>query len=124
MNKPVDFDEYILGFPGDIQIKLKQLREAIINAAPEAKEVISYGMPAFKMEKMLLYFAGHKNHIGLYPYASSIIEFKKELLNYKCSKGTIQFSFDKPLPLQLITKIVRFRLKENLQKNKLEKKRS
>ena len=122
MNKPKDFDEYIASYPEDIQEILEQLREAIKKAAPGAEEVISYGMPSYRQNGRLIYFAAHKSHIGLYPMATGIAAFRNRLSAYKWSKGTVQFPFDKPLPLGLITKIVKFRVKENLQKVKTKKK--
>ena len=113
--KAIDVDEYIAGFPKDTQKMLKQLRETIIKAAPGAEELISYQMPAYKYHGALVYFAGYKNHIGFYPTASGIEAFKKELSVYKGAKGSVQFPLDKPLPLQLISKIVKFRMKENLE---------
>ena len=94
----------------------------IKKAAPQAEEVISYGMPAFKMYRMLVWFAAHSKHIGFYPGASGIEAFKKELSIYKGAKGSVQFPFDQPLPLGLITKIVKFRVTENLQQAKTKKK--
>ncbi len=122
MNKPKDFDEYIASYPEDIQEILERLREAIKKAAPGAEEVISYGMPSYRQNGRLIYFAAHKSHIGLYPMATGIAAFRNRLSAYKWSKGTVQFPFDKPLPLGLITKIVKFRVKENLQKVKTKKK--
>ena len=119
---PVDVDEYIAGFPKDTQKLLEQLRAAIIKAAPGAEEAISYQMPAYKYHGMLVYFAGYKNHIGFYPTASGIETFKKELSVYKGAKGSVQFPLDKPLPLQLVTKIVKFRMKENLEKESIKTK--
>src|SRR5665647_590449 len=116
MTKPTNVDEYISGFPKDIQKILEQLRVTITVAAPQATEVISYGMPAFKMNGMLAWFAAHTNHIGFYPGASGINAFQKELSIYKWAKGSVQFPFDKPLPLKLITKIIKFRVNENLHK--------
>lgn len=104
-----DIDNYINMFSGDIKKKLQQLRQNIKNIIPEAKEVISYGMPAFKSKTVLVYFAAYKNHIGFYPTPSAIIKFKKDLVQYKTSKGAIQFPLDKPLPLELIKDIVKFR---------------
>ena len=118
MTKPKDFDEYISRYPIEVQKLLKQLRTTINKAAPKALEVISYGMPAYKLNGMLLYFAAHKNHIGFYPFRSAIIAFKKELSVYKGAVGTVQFPLDKPLPVGLITKIVKFRVKENFSKAK------
>ena len=117
-------DEYIAMFPANIRDILQKLRATIKKAAPDAEEVISYKMPAFKLNGMLVWFAVNKEHIGFYPTASPIIAFKKELANYKTSKGAIQFSIEKPLPLKLVKDIVQFRIKENLNKLKLKKKTS
>lgn len=107
-------DEYISNFDADTQAALKQIREAIKKAAPKAEESISYMMPAYKyLEKPLVYFAGYKNHIGFYATPTGHDAFKKELSIYKQGKGSVQFPLDKPLPLGLISKIVKFRLKEN-----------
>lgn len=114
--KTNEIDQYILAFPDEAQKLLVQLRTAIKKAAPEAEEVISYQMPAFKIHGILVYFAGHKNHIGFYPTSTGIAAFKEELSVYKGAKGSVQFSYNKPLPIGLITKIVKFRVKENLQK--------
>jgi len=122
MPKPINIDEYIASFPREIQKMLEQLRATITKAAPQANEVISYGMPAFKLNGMLVWFAAHTNHIGLYPRASAIQVFKKELSIYKGAKGSVQFSLDKPLPLRLITKIVKFRVAENSLRTKTKKK--
>jgi uncharacterized protein YdhG (YjbR/CyaY superfamily) len=118
MNKLNEIDIYIAGFPVETQEILERLRETIKKAAPDAEEVISYKMPAYKLNGILLYFAAHKNHIGFYPTGKGIEAFKNELTNYKWSKGTIQFPLNKPIPFGLITKIVKFRVKENLQKVK------
>jgi uncharacterized protein YdhG (YjbR/CyaY superfamily) len=113
-----DIDNYIAGFHESTQKLLEQLRETIRKAAPEAEEVISYKMPAFKLKGILVYFAGYKNHIGFYPGASGIEAFKKDLSGYKGAKGSVQFPLDKPLPLRLITRIVKFRVIEDLQRAK------
>jgi uncharacterized protein YdhG (YjbR/CyaY superfamily) len=118
-----DIDNYIAGFPGDTQKRLEQLRATIIKAAPGAEEVISYQMPAYKYHGMLVFFAGYKNHIGFYPGASGIATFKKELSVFKGAKGSVQFPLDKPLPLQLITRIVAFRVKENLKRKEAKAKK-
>jgi uncharacterized protein YdhG (YjbR/CyaY superfamily) len=110
-------DKYIASFPKDVKNKLIELRRTIKKAAPDVKEKISYNMPTFTLNGNLVYFAAFKNHIGFYPMPKAITEFKKELSTYKTSKGTIQFPLDKPLPLSLITKIVKFKVKENLSKN-------
>lgn len=114
-------DEYISGYPADIQKKLNDIRKAVRKAAPEAVEKISYGMPAYTFKGMLLYFAGHTNHIGLYPYPSAIEAFKKEIAEYYKSKGTLQFPHGKPLPLKLIKEIVAFRVQENIIKEQLKR---
>jgi len=120
-----DIDSYIAAFPAETQLLLLTLRETIHKAAPEAEEAISYGMPTFKLQGNLVHFAGYKNHIGFYPAPSAIDEFKVELSIYKGAKGSVQFPLDKPLPLMLITKIVVFRVVENMEKaaNKMKKKR-
>ena len=95
------------------QVMLEKMRQAIKSVAPDAEEVISYQMPAFRYHGMLVYFAAYKNHIGFYPTASGIAAFKKELAIYKTSTGAVQFPIDAKLPLCLITKIVKYRVKEN-----------
>ncbi|MGN6530144.1 MAG: iron chaperone [Ginsengibacter sp.] len=109
-------EEYISVFPENVKPLLQQMREVIINAAPAAEEVISYQMPAYRYHGILVYFGGHKNHIGFYPTASGMEVFKNELSIYKRSKGAVQFPLDKPLPVALISKMVKFRIKENIQK--------
>ncbi len=109
-------DEYIKGCPAALQKRLNEIRNAILKAAPGAEERISYQMPAYYLRGILVYFAAHKDHIGFYPTASGVEAFKKELSQYKYSKGTIQFPLNKPFPFDLITRIVIFRVKENLQK--------
>jgi uncharacterized protein YdhG (YjbR/CyaY superfamily) len=116
-------DEYIAGFPADIQQRLNQLRSAIKKAVPAAEEIISYQMPAYKFHGVLVYFAGYRNHIGFYPTASGIEAFKKDLSVYKGAKGSVQFPHDKPLPLPLISKIVAYRKKENLEKEAIKGKK-
>ena len=111
-----DAASYISGFPEDTQKLLKQLRETIRKAAPDAEEMISYQMPAYKYHGILVYFAGYKKHIGFYPGAEGIAAFKKELSGYKGAKGSVQFPLDKPLPLDLVTEIVKFRVQQNLAK--------
>ncbi len=106
-------DEYIAGFPEDIRPLLEQVRNVIKKVAPEAEECISWGMPTFKQNGNLVHFAGHKNHIGFYPAPSGIDAFKKELSDYKMSKGAVQFPLNKPIPLELIAKIVQYRVHEN-----------
>jgi uncharacterized protein YdhG (YjbR/CyaY superfamily) len=107
-------DEYIAFFPADIQKKLKAMRATIRAAAPAAEEKISYQIPTFALQGNLVHFAAFKDHIGFFPTSSGVAAFKKELSAYDLSKGTIRFSLDKPLPLALIKKIVKFRVAENL----------
>jgi uncharacterized protein YdhG (YjbR/CyaY superfamily) len=118
-------DEYIINFPNDIQEKLQQLRKVIHEAAPEAVEKISWGMPTFFLQGNLVHFAAFKNHIGLYPGESGVGIFKEDLAEYKNSKGAIQFSNDRPIPFDLVTRIVKFRVNENLEiaKDKQSKKK-
>lgn len=111
-------DEYIGTFPEDVQLRLQKIRETIRMEAPAAEEKISYQIPAFALNGNLVWFAAYKNHIGFYPMTTAIRTFKKDLSRYKVSKGTIQFPLDEPLPLPLIKKIVKFRIKENLTKKK------
>lgn len=112
-------DEYIETFPEEVQKRLKELRAVIKAVAPEAEEKISYQMPTFTLKGNLVHFAAHKNHIGFYPTPSGIEEFKDELSAYENAKGSVRFPFDRPLPYDLIRKIVVFRVKENLEKANL-----
>jgi len=114
--KPTNVNEYIVSFPKATQTLLKQIRATIKKAAPDAEEIISYQMPAYKYNGPLVYFAGYKNHIGFYPTPQGITAFKKELSVYKGSKGAVQFPLDEKLPLDLITKIVKYRVKQNSEK--------
>lgn len=111
-------DDYIDAFPDDVQAKLHRIRNTIRKAAPAAREGISYGIPTFKFHGNLVHFAGYDNHIGFYPAASGINAFKKELTGYATSKGTVRLPLDEPLPLALIRKIVKFRMKDNLERGK------
>jgi len=117
-------DEYIAAFPKDIQNILEQMRETIRKAAPEAEEAISYAIPTFKLNGNLVHFAAFKNHLGFYPTPKGMEEFEKELSVYKQGKGSVQFPLGKPLPLNLITRIVEFRKRKNTEKakNKSQKK--
>ena len=117
-------DEYICKFPPEIQETLKMLRKVIKESAPDAKEKISYQMPTFALHGNLVHFAACKNHIGFYPTPSAIDAFKHELLQYKGTKGSIHFPLKQPLPNQLISKIVEFRVAENIKRaeGKLKKK--
>ena len=109
-------DEYIMTFPKEVRGILQELRATIRAVAPDAGEKISYGIPTFTLNGNLVHFAAYKKHIGFYPASSGILAFKKELSVYKTSRGTVQFPIDKPLPLALIKKIVRFRVAENKKK--------
>lgn len=111
-----NIDEYIAAFPESTQVLLEQMRTTIAKAAPQAAETINYAMPTFQFKGNLVHFAGYANHIGFYPAPSGIEVFKKELSVYKGAKGSVQFPLDKPLPLSLVTKIVKFRVKENMEK--------
>ncbi len=111
-------DEYIEAFPVDVQKKLTELRTLIRDLAPDAAEKISYQMPTFYLNGNLVHFAAYSKHIGFYPTPSGITKFKNDLSNFKHAKGSIQFPIEDPLPLDLITEIVNFRVKENLSKDK------
>ncbi len=112
-------DEYLSSLPKKVNDILSDLRKTIKQAAPEAEEVISYNMPAFKFHGMLVYYAAHKEHIGFYPGNKIVSEvFKDDLVNYKTSKGTIQFPFEKSVPMRLVKNIVKYRVKENLRREK------
>jgi len=114
VTKPETIDEYISTFPEDVQRILEKVRQTIRKAAPEAEELISYQIPAFKLHSNLVYFGGWKNHIGFYPVSSAIRAFKKELSVYEGNKGSVKFPLNKPMPYGLISEIVKFRVKENL----------
>ena len=105
-------DEYISTFPEHAQVALQTMRQAIQKAAPKAKETISYNIPTFKTSKNLVHFAGYKHHIGFYPGASGIANHLKDIKKYVHAKGSVQFPIDSALPVSLITKIVKFKLKE------------
>lgn len=111
-------DDYIAGFPKEVQVILEQMRATIKEAGAELEETIAYRMPAYKMKGYVVFFAAFKKHIGLYPTPSGIEEFKEELAAYKGAKGSVQFPLDKPMPWDLITRIVKFRVKENSEKIK------
>lgn len=122
-NKFSNVDEYIDSFPKAVTALLKQIRQTIMQVAPQADEAISYGMPAYKLKgKPLVYFAAFKTHIGFYATPTGHSEFSKELAHYKQGKGSVQFPLDKPMPLDLISNIVAFRVKENLEHAKTAKK--
>ena len=109
-------DEYIASFPTTIQKILQQLRQVIRDAAPEAKEAISYQIPTFKLNGNLVHFAAFSDHISFFPTSSGVETFQHKLYSYKTSKGTIRFPINEPIPFDLIKEIVRFRVKENLGK--------
>jgi len=106
-------DEYIAAFPADTQVILEQVRATIRKAAPDAKEVISYNMPAYKLNKVLVFFAGYKHHIGFYATPTGHEAFIEDLSQYKQGKGSVQFPLDEPMPLDLISRIVKFRVEED-----------
>jgi uncharacterized protein YdhG (YjbR/CyaY superfamily) len=110
-----NIDEYIMGFPNDVQAILEKIRLTIKKAAPKAEEKISYQIPAFTLAGTnLIFFAAYKKHIGLYPAPRGAAEFKEELADYEGGKGTVRFPLDRPIPYGLISRIVKFRVKENL----------
>ena len=123
MNKstPNNIDEYITAFPKEVQKLLEKMRTAIKKAAPSAEETISYQMPAYRLNGILVYFAAFKNHIGFYPTSSGIAAFKEELAAFEGSKGAVKFPFGQPIPFGLVSKIVQFRVKENLQRAAIKK---
>lgn len=109
-------DEYIDTFPDNVQVLLQELRLTIRESAPEAEETINYQIPTFRLNGNLVHFAAYKKHIGFYPAPSGIDNFKEELSPYALSKGAVRFPIDAPIPLQLVSKIVEFRVKEQLAK--------
>lgn len=113
---PATIDEYIAGFPADVQAILQKIRETVHEAAPAATEKISYAMPTFYLHGNLVHFAAFKNHIGFYPVPTAIEKFKKDFSKYKTAKGSVQFPLDQPMPYALIARVVKFRVKENLAK--------
>jgi len=116
-------DEYITGFPKEVQAILKKVRATIHKAAPKAEETINYGIPTFQLNGNLVHFAAFKSHIGFYPTPSGIKNFKKKLSIYEGAKGSVKFPLDKPIPYALITEIVQFRVKENLKQVEAKGKR-
>jgi uncharacterized protein YdhG (YjbR/CyaY superfamily) len=119
-----DVDSYIAGFPPKVQVMMRKLRSCIRKTAPEAEESISYMMPAYKLHGPLVYFGGYEKHIGFYPTGSGIAPFQKEISAYKHSKGAVQFPLDEPLPLDLIERMVKYRVKENLAKADVKNKKA
>ncbi|MEZ4672005.1 MAG: DUF1801 domain-containing protein [Anaerolineae bacterium] len=114
--KYTSIDEYIATFPPDVQAVLSELRATIKAAAPDATEKISYGMPTFFLNGNLVHFGAHTHHIGFYPTPAGIEAFKDELAKYESSKGAVQFPLARPMPLKLITKIVKYRVAQNMEK--------
>lgn len=115
---PKDFDDYAGRFPTEVQQRLKKMRQTIRKAAPKARERISYGIPMFALDRGVVWFAAWKSHIGLYPGAAAIAAFKKELTAYESAKGSVRFPFDKPLPLALVDRMVKFRVKQSTSKKR------
>ncbi len=115
-------DDYFAGVPADVREHLSALRKTIAQAAPQAEELISYKIPAFRFHGMLVWYAAFKNHIGFYPKSSGIKAFERELSAYPYAKGSVRFPLDRPLPLDLISRIVIFRVRENLEKAHAETK--
>jgi uncharacterized protein YdhG (YjbR/CyaY superfamily) len=115
---PRDIDEYIAGFPDDVRKNLEKIRTTIRKAAPNAQETISYQIPTFTLHGNLVHFAAFKKHIGFYPGPSGIEKFKDELFAYNGAKGSVQFPLDKPVPFGLISRIVKFRVNENLKQSR------
>ena len=118
-----NIDDFIAGYPADVQELLHQMRAIIRKSAPGAEEAIKYGIPTFVLNGNLVHFSGAKNHIGFYPGAAGIVAFKEELAAYEGSKGTVRFPLGKRLPVSLISKIVKFRVKQNLEKASRPKKK-
>lgn len=112
MKAPKDFADYAAAFPPKVRKVLQSVRSTIKKAAPGAQEIISYGMPAYRQGTILLWFGAHTQHIGLYPKAAAMSAFKREFSDYKHAKGSVRFPLDEPMPLDLIARVVRFRLKE------------
>ena len=115
-------DQYITSLPSSSKKIAKEMRKIILQVAPGAEELISYNIPAFKLNGLLVWFAAHSKHIGFYPRVSAIEEFKKELSVYKTAKGSVQFPFDHPLPSALITRMVKFRVNENMHRLQTKRK--
>ena len=113
---PTTIDEYIAAFPAEVQEILQKIRQTIRQAAPEAKETIKYRMPTFTLNGNLVFFAAFKKHIGFYPIPTGIEAFQEELSAYEMGKGSVQFPIDQPIPYDLISRIVQFRVQENLRK--------
>lgn len=124
VKKPTDIDSYISSFPADVQSVLERVRKTISNAAPEAEEVISYRMPAFRQHGILVYFAAWQKHVGLYPPISGDKALEKAVARYAGPKGNLQFPLDEPMPLDLIKRIVKLRVKQDSEKATAKRKKS
>lgn len=122
--KPQTINEYIEGFPKDVQKILRMIRQTIHKTAPEAGEKISYQIPTFTFHGNLVSFAGWKSHIGFYPGSAALQVFGKNVTRYQVAKGTVQFPIEKPLPLGLIRRIVKYRMKENMRREKIRTQRN
>jgi len=120
---PKNIDEYIAGFPADVREILEKIRMTIRRAAPDAEEKISYRMPAFTLRGNLVHFAAYKNHIGLYPAPTGTVEFNKELSVYRAAKNSVRFPLDRPIPFDLISQIVKLRVKEDLDRAEASRKK-
>jgi uncharacterized protein YdhG (YjbR/CyaY superfamily) len=120
---PKNIDEYIAGFPRDVQAILEKIRLTVRKAAPDAEETIKYQIPTFTLKGNLVHFAAFKKHIGFYPAPTGIGTFKNELSVYEGAKGSVRFPLDKPIPFALISKIVKFRVKENLDRAEAKQKK-
>jgi uncharacterized protein YdhG (YjbR/CyaY superfamily) len=118
--KPTTIDEYIADQPAAIRPFMEKLRQIVNKNAPDAQEVISYGMPAYKLHGMLLYFSAFTNHYSLFAFPSAIVAFKDQLKGYELRKGTIRFPLDKPVPVKLITEIVKYKVNENVKKHQMK----
>jgi len=121
--QPNTIDEYIAGYPKDVQEILEKIRATVREAAPDAKETINYQIPTFTLKGNLVHFAAFNKHIGFYPTPSGIEKFKQELSGYASAKGSVQFPLDKPIPYDLISEIVKFRVKENLERAETKSKK-
>jgi uncharacterized protein YdhG (YjbR/CyaY superfamily) len=119
-HRPITIDEYIAELPEAVKPRIIKLRQIVNKVAPEAKEVISYGMPAYKYHGMLLYFAAFTNHYSLFAFPNAIIAFKDKLKGYELSKGAIKFPINKPVPVKLVTEIIQFKMQENLNKQMMK----
>jgi len=113
---PGNVDEYIAGFPPEVQVILVKVRHTIRKAAPNAQEKIAYGIPTFSLKGNLVHFGAFQKHVGFYPTSSGIANFQPELSAYKSARGSVQFPLEKPIPCALIAKIVKFRVRESLNK--------